>query len=90
MNRCLYLTYLNQTPRLEWCMVGCDSKNGYSKKLYSKEIALRAQYLVIILSSMLNITMRGAIQLLRERVHLMFIFVPYFVRIMATCWTCIC
>lgn len=30
-------------------MVGCDSQNGHLNDMYSKEIALSAQYLVIIL-----------------------------------------
>lgn len=70
------VTYLNQTPRLQRCMVGCDSKNGYPKKLYFKEIALRAQYLVIILSSILNIIVRGSYTIIeRERdVHICAIF----------------
>ena len=48
------VTYLNWTHVVEWFMVRCNSKNGYPKDMYSKEIGLHAQNMIIILSSIVN------------------------------------
>jgi hypothetical protein len=37
------ITYLNWIRVFEWYRVRCESKNGYKKDMYSKEIGLRAQ-----------------------------------------------
>ena len=47
--------YLHQTPIFERHVVRCDSKNGYQKNNYSKQIGLHAQSLVTILGSKVNI-----------------------------------
>jgi len=38
----------------EWCMVGCESKNGHQKHMWRKEIALRAHNLLSILDMIVN------------------------------------
>ena len=49
------ITYRNHTHAFEWYLVRCDSKNGYQKNMYSKEIELCAQNRTTILDSIVNI-----------------------------------
>ena len=39
----------------EWYMVRCGSKNGHQKDMCFKEIGLRAENILIILASIVNI-----------------------------------
>ena len=50
------ITYLNQTHVSEWNVVWCGSANGCQKYMCMNEIGLRAQNIVIMLGSMVNIT----------------------------------
>ena len=50
------VTYLNRTHVFEYYMVRRDSKNGYQKDMYSKEIGLHAQNMITIISSIVNLT----------------------------------
>lgn len=52
----LVLDYdLEWTPILEWCMVGCESKNKHQKYMYQKETTLLcAQYLSPILDTLFS------------------------------------
>jgi hypothetical protein len=45
------ITYLNQTPLFEWCVIRCESKDGHQKDMCSEEIELHAPYLLTILGS---------------------------------------
>ena len=53
------ITYLNWTSFFKWYVVMCGSKNGHKKYMYLKEIGLRAQYMMTILGSIVNIIGRG-------------------------------
>lgn len=48
-------TYLNQPPIFEWYVVTCGCKNGHQIDICSEEIGLRAQHLVTVLGSVVNI-----------------------------------
>ena len=50
------VTYLNRTSIFEWYVVWCGSKNRYHKDMFLRSIALHAQNMVPILSSIVNIT----------------------------------
>jgi hypothetical protein len=48
------VTFLNERPIFEWCVVSCVSKNGHQKDIGSKEIGLCAQNVRTILGSKVN------------------------------------
>ena len=49
------VTALNWTPIFEWYVIRCGFKNGYQKDMYLIEIGLRAQNMIPILGSIVNI-----------------------------------
>ena len=50
-------TLLHRTPKFEWFVVWCGSKNGHQKGITcSKEIGVHAQNMITILGSIVNIT----------------------------------
>jgi hypothetical protein len=49
------VTYLNQTPIFEWCVVRFGSKNGYPKDMSFEEIRLHVENMMTILGSTMNI-----------------------------------
>jgi hypothetical protein len=49
------VTYLIQTPIFEWYMARCGSTNGYKKDKCLKESRLRAQDMITMLGSIVNI-----------------------------------
>jgi hypothetical protein len=51
------VTYLNQTPMFEWCVVRCISINGYQNDTCVKDSGLCAQNMRTILGSIVNIIM---------------------------------
>ena len=51
----ILVTDLNWTPIFEWCVVKCGSKNGFQKDMCLKEIELRAQNMLPVLESVVNI-----------------------------------
>ena len=49
------VTYLNRTPIFEWYMVRFGSKDGHQKDICLKEIGLRAQTIITVLGSVVNL-----------------------------------
>ena len=50
------VTYLKYAPKHKWYVVRCGPKIGPKKVTYPKEIGQRAQNMLTILGSMINIT----------------------------------
>ena len=48
------VTCLNRTPISKWYVVRCASQNGYSEDMCIKEIGLCAQFLEIVLGSIVH------------------------------------
>jgi hypothetical protein len=51
--------YFYWTLVFEWYVVRCGSKNKYQKNMCLKEIGLRAQNMLLIISSRVNINGKG-------------------------------
>ena len=49
------VTQLNRTPISEWYVVRCGSNNGYLRDMCSKDIGLRVQNVMTVLSLIVNI-----------------------------------
>ena len=49
------ITNLMGRMYFEWYVVGCGSKNGYQKDVCLKEIGLRAQNMITILGSIVDV-----------------------------------
>ena len=52
------VAYLNRTPIFEWYVVWCGSNNKFKKDTCLQEIGLRAQNLITILGSFVNMIVR--------------------------------
>ena len=52
---------INWTPLSEWYVVRCGFKNGHIKDTCLEEIGLRAQNLIIIMGSIVNIIEGGRV-----------------------------
>lgn len=51
----LSITFLLRTPLFGWYMVWCGSMNGVPKEMRAKYIGLRAQHMITISHSIVNI-----------------------------------
>ena len=48
-------TFLSEYPIFQWCVVRCGSKDSHQKEICLTEIGLRAQNVLAILGSIVNI-----------------------------------
>ena len=49
------VTYLNQTPTFEWCVLRCGSKNGHQNYMCLSEVGFCALNLFTIIGSIVRI-----------------------------------